>query len=58
MAVPLPPHAEQQRIVAKIQALFAQANIIEQVASVSLCRAEQVDQSILARAFHGELVNS
>jgi len=32
-----------------------QADIIEQAASVSLRRAEQVDQSILARAFRGEL---
>lgn len=53
--VPLPPLGEQQRIVAKIEAMFAQANIIEQAASVSLRRAEQVDQSILARAFRGEL---
>jgi hypothetical protein len=37
------------------EALFAQAEIIEQAASVSLRRAEQVDQSILARAFRGEL---
>lgn len=53
--VPLPPLGEQQRIVAKIEAMFAQADIIEQAASVSLRRAEQVDQSILARAFRGEL---
>lgn len=53
--VPLPPLGEQQRIVAKIKAMFAQADIIEQAASVSLRRAEQVDQSILARAFRGEL---
>jgi type I restriction enzyme, S subunit len=55
VAVPLPPLTEQKRIVAKIEALFAQANIIEQAASVSLRRAEQLDQSILARAFRGEL---
>lgn len=53
--VPLAPLSEQQRIVDKIEALFAQADIIEQAASVSLRRAEQVDQSILARAFRGEL---
>lgn len=53
--VPLAPLSEQQRIVTKIEAMFAQADIIEQAASVSLRRAEQVDQSILARAFRGEL---
>lgn len=53
--VPLPPLGEQQRIVAKIEAMFVQADIIDQAASVSLRRAEQVDQSILARAFRGEL---
>jgi type I restriction enzyme S subunit len=55
LPVPLPPVNEQQRILEKIKALFAQADIIEQAASVSLRRAEQVDQSILARAFRGEL---
>ena len=54
--VPLPPLGEQLRIVAKIEAMFAQADIIDQAASVSLRRAEQVDQSILARAFRGELM--
>lgn len=55
LLVPLAPLALQSRIVAKIEAMFAQADIIEQAASVSLRRAEQVDQSILARAFRGEL---
>ncbi len=55
LPVPLPPVNEQKRILAKISTLFAQADIIEQAASVSLRRAEQVDQSILARAFRGEL---
>jgi len=37
------------------EALFAQTDIIEQAASVFLRPAEQVDQSILAWAFRGEL---
>lgn len=55
LPVPLAPGNEQRRILEKVKALFAQADIIEQAASVSLRRAEQVDQSILARAFRGEL---
>ena len=54
--VPLAPLAEQRRIVARIKALFAQADILEaQVAAVRR-RLEHVDQAILARAFRGELV--
>ncbi|HPO87564.1 MAG TPA: hypothetical protein PLN86_17120 [Candidatus Hydrogenedentes bacterium] len=34
---------------------FAQVDIIEQAASVSLHRLEQADQSILVRAFRREL---
>lgn len=55
LPVPLPPVNEQKRILEKVKSLFAQADIIEQSASVSLRRAKQVDQSILARAFHGDL---
>jgi len=51
----LPTLNEQIEIVSRVEKLFAQADIIEQAASVSLRRAEQVDQSILARAFRGEL---
>ena len=51
----LPPIEEQVEIVSRVEKLFTQADIIEQAASVSLRRAEQVDQSILARAFRGEL---
>lgn len=53
--IPFAPLNMQNRIAAKIEALLAQADIIEQAASISPCRAEQVDQSILARAFRGEL---
>lgn len=51
----LPPLEEQAEIVSRVEKIFTQADIIEQAASVSLRRAEQVDQSILARAFRGEL---
>ena len=51
----LPPIEEQTEIVQRVEKMFAQADIINQAASASLRRAEQVDQSILARAFRGEL---
>jgi type I restriction enzyme S subunit len=54
--IPFAPIAEQRRIVAKIESLFAQAETIEHAASLALRRAGQIDQSILARAFRGELV--
>jgi len=54
--VPLPPLAEQRRIVARIEALFAQADILEAQVAATRRRLEQMDQAILARAFRGELV--
>ncbi len=53
--IPLAPFAEQRRIVAKIEALFAQADAIEAAVNIARRRAEKVDQAILARAFRGEL---
>ncbi len=53
--MPLAPLAEQRRIVAKIESLFAQAEAIEQAVVVAQRRAEKVDQAVLARAFRGEL---
>jgi type I restriction enzyme, S subunit len=54
-AVPLAPLAEQRRIVAKIEMLFAQADAIETAVNIARQRAEKLDQAILARAFRGEL---
>ena len=51
----LPPIEEQTEIVQRVEKMFAQADIINQAASASLRRAEQADQSILARSFRGEL---
>ncbi len=53
--IPLAPLAEQRRIVAKIESLFAQADAIERAVVIARQRADKVDQSILARAFRGEL---
>jgi hypothetical protein len=48
---------EQRRIVAKIEALFAQADAIEQAVNIARQRADakRVDQAILTQAFRGEL---
>ena len=54
--MPLPPTREQRLIVARIGALFAQADILEAQVVAARRRLEQVDQAILARAFRGELV--
>lgn len=47
--------AEQRRIVAQVESLFAQADAVEREVEVARRRAEKVDQAILARAFRGEL---
>jgi type I restriction enzyme S subunit len=56
LPIPLPPVAEQRRIVTKIESPFTQAEAIEQEASLAKRRVSQIDKSILARAFRGELV--
>lgn len=53
---PLPPLAEQQRIVSRVQSLFAQADVIQVATDLARHRLDRLDQSILARAFRGELV--
>ncbi len=55
LPIPLAPLAEQRRIVAKIESLFAQADAIERAVAIARRRADKVDQAILARAFRGEL---
>lgn len=54
--IPLAPLSEQGRIVAKIQEMFAQADAIEAAVRTARGRAGKLEQSILARAFRGELV--
>ena len=56
VAVPFPPVEEQEEIVRRIGVLFKLANAIEKRVTATTARAEKLPQSILAKAFRGELV--
>lgn len=53
--LPVPPLDEQVEIVRRIEQLFALADNIEQKANAALARVNNLTQSILAKAFRGEL---
>jgi type I restriction enzyme, S subunit len=53
---PIPPLAEQQEIVRRIESLFKLADTIANQKSQIQNRLETLNQSILAKAFRGELV--
>jgi len=54
--VALPPLDEQREIVRRVEALFKLADAIEKRVAMATARAEKLTQSILAKAFRGELV--
>ena len=56
LEIPLPPLAEQQRIVAKLETLFTQLDTAVSTLKAELKRAEYLEQSILKHAFSGKLV--
>ncbi len=56
LSVPLPPLAEQRRIVAEVERRLSVIQQAEAAVDASLQRAERLRQSILKRAFSGELV--
>lgn len=55
LAIPFPPLAEQQQIVAEVERLFAVANSIETQVKEALERVGHLTQSILHQAFTGNL---
>jgi type I restriction enzyme S subunit len=56
LAIPLPPLAEQTRIVAEVERRLSVVEELEAVVSANLQRATRLRQSILQKAFTGELV--
>ena len=56
MPLPLPPLHEQEEIVRRINALLALSVTIEDSVSAAQKRTDKLTQSILAKAFRGELV--
>ena len=58
VAVPLPPFAEQQEIVRRVETLFRLADSAEKRLINATARAENLAQAILAKAFRGELVST
>jgi type I restriction enzyme S subunit len=56
LAIPLPPLAEQARIVVEVERRISVVQELEAAVSASLQRATRLRQSILHRAFAGELV--
>ena len=53
--LPVPPLEEQIEIVRRVEELFAFADRIEHAAQAALSRVNNLTQSILAKAFRGEL---
>ena len=53
--IPLPPLPEQQEIVRRVEKLFALADSLEVKYKTARERVEKIEQSVLAKAFRGEL---
>jgi len=57
LAVPLPPLAEQTRIVAEVERRLSVVEELEAVVAANLQRANRLRQAILQRAFEGKLAS-
>ncbi|WP_010671752.1 restriction endonuclease subunit S [Pantoea agglomerans] len=55
LPITLPPKEEQAEIVRRVEQLFAYADTIEKQVNNALARVNNLTQSILAKAFRGEL---
>jgi len=53
--VPYPPLEEQQEIVRRVEKLFTLADSLEAKYKKAIQRVEKIEQSVLAKAFKGEL---
>ena len=56
LPLPIPPLAEQHRIVAEVERRLSLVQEVEATVAANLKRAERLRQSILKRAFEGRLV--
>ena len=56
LGIPLPPLAEQRRIVTEVERRLSVVQEVETVIAANLARAERLRQSILKQAFEGKLV--
>lgn len=56
LPIPLPPLEQQDSIIAEVDRLISLIDEAESAAEIGLARATALRQSILARAFRGELV--
>ena len=56
LVFPLPPLAEQKEILLRVQQAFQFADTVERAIEAVRRRGDKIEQSILARAFRGELV--
>jgi type I restriction enzyme S subunit len=54
--IPIPSPKEQKQIVQQVETLFNQADKVEQQYQAAKQRTDKLTQSILAKAFRGELV--
>jgi len=56
LPLPVPPLEEQKEIVRRVESLFALADVVEKQYSDARQRVDRLTQSLLAKAFRGELV--